>query len=164
VLRPWRYGDEPALAREANDREIWRALRDRIPHPYPQDAAAMWVASTLGVDPPQHLAIEVDGEVAGGVGLYRGDDVHRYSAEVGYWLGRRHWGRGIATEALTAFTAWAFTTFDLGRLYASAFATNPASGRVLAKAGYRLEGIARAGAFKDGRFVDVAVYARLRTD
>jgi len=164
VLRPWRYGDEPALSREANDREIWISLRDRFPHPYTLEAAAMWVASTLGVDPPRNLAIEIEGQVAGGVGLVRHDDVHRFSAEVGYWLGRRHWGRGIATEALTAFTSWAFATFDLHRLYAHAFATNPASARVLAKAGYRLEGTARDGAYKDGRFVDVAVYARLRSD
>ena len=81
----------------------------------------------------------------GGIGIELGADVFRRSAEIGYWLGEPFWGRGIATEALRAVTDYAFETFDICRLEAGVFDWNPASARVLEKAGYTLEGRARRG-------------------
>ena len=86
-------------------------------------------------------AIEVEGEAAGGIGIELHTDVERVSAEIGYWLGERYWGRGIATEALTAVTAEAFKRFEITRLYAVPFADHAASVRVLEKAGYVRKGI-----------------------
>ena len=112
---------------------------------------------------PTHWAIEVDGEAAGGIGIEPKTDVERISAEIGYWLGESCWKRGILTEALQAVTAEAFKRFDLMRLYALPFADNPASVRVLEKAGYLLEGHLRQSVIKDGKVRDQLLYAAYRS-
>src|SRR5689334_9587161 len=87
-------------------------------------------------------------------------DVERIGAEVGYWLGREFWGRGIATTALRLLTAHAFRTQpELRRLYAVPYATNAASARVLEKAGYVREGTLRQSAIKDGQVLDQWMYS-----
>jgi RimJ/RimL family protein N-acetyltransferase len=86
-------------------------------------------------------------------------DVERVSAEIGYWLGEAFWGRGIATDALTAVTRLAIERYHLTRLFALPFATNIASCRVLEKAGYALEGRLRRSAIKDGVILDQLQYA-----
>jgi RimJ/RimL family protein N-acetyltransferase len=108
LLRPWASGDEDALARHANNRNVWLNLRDRFPHPYTREDAARWIALCAPVVPPQNLAIAVGSEAVGGIGLERGADVYRRTAEVGYWLGESFWGRGIATAALRRFSEYAF--------------------------------------------------------
>ncbi|HEX2441876.1 MAG TPA: GNAT family protein [Methylomirabilota bacterium] len=162
TLRPWRRGDEASLVRHANNRNVSRNLRDRFPYPYTAADADAWISSMVGQAPPTSLAIEVQGEVVGGIGLQLGTDVQRRSAEIGYWLAEPFWGRGIATEALRAMTAYAFEQFDLVRLEAGVFSWNPASGRVLEKCGYVLEGRARAAVVKDGRTGDRLLYGLIR--
>ena len=108
---------------------------------------------------PTVWAIEVNGEAAGGIGIELQSDVERVSAEIGYWLGEALWGRGIATEALRAVTAEAFTRYDITRLYAVPFADHPASVRVLEKAGYVREGLMRQSAIKEGKVRDQLLYA-----
>lgn len=163
VLRPWRKGDEEALVRYANNRNVWLNLRDLFPYPYTLEHAQEWLvrcSATSG--PPHNLAIEHAGEAIGSVGLSPMVDVTRFTAEIGYWLGEPFWGRGFATEALRRFSEYAFESFSFERLEAWIFASNPASGRVLDKAGYTYEGTLKRSAFKDGRFLDCHVYARLR--
>ena len=77
-------------------------------------------------------------------------------------LGEPYWGRGIISEALAALTEWAFTDLRLIRLHAHVYARNPASARVLAKAGYEFEGRLRARDFRDGEFIDSLLYAKVR--
>jgi RimJ/RimL family protein N-acetyltransferase len=89
-------------------------------------------------------------------------DVARFNAEVGYWLGEGFWGRGFAAEALRSFTLYVFESFPVERLEAWVFATNPASERVLEKAGYEYEATLRRSAFKDGHFLDCNLYVRFR--
>lgn len=163
VLRRWREDDAEALARHADNRRIWINLRDRFPHPYTLEDAREWIGRCLAAaDPPLNVAIEHAGEPIGGIGLQPWEDVARFTAEVGYWLGEAFWGRGFATEALQRFSAYAFESFPFERLEAFVFATNPSSGRVLEKSGYQYEATLRRSAFKDGRFLDCHLYARLR--
>ena len=162
TLRNWRPADASSLSRHADDIRIWRNVRDRFPHPYTLEHARAWIDIASIADPTTDLAIVVDGEAAGGIGLVLGEDIGRVSAEVGYWLGADHWGRGIATEAVRAFSAWAFTRFDVQRLYAGVLEWNPASMRVLEKAGYTLEARARRAVIKDGRVMDDFVYSLVR--
>ena len=163
VLRPWREDDAEALARRANNRRVSIQLRDRFPHPYTLEDARQWIGRCLAApEPPLDLAIEHAGEPIGGVGLQPWQDVARFTAEVGYWLGEDFWGRGFATEALRRFSAYAFESFPFERLEAYVFSTNPASRRVLEKSGYEYEATLRRSAFKDGRFLDGHLYARLR--
>jgi RimJ/RimL family protein N-acetyltransferase len=161
-IRSWRAGDEPSLARHANSRNVWLNVRDRFPHPYTLEHAQGWVAMASAAEPETQFAIEVNGEAAGGIGLFLQQDVERYSAEIGYWLGEQYWGRGIATAAVRRFTEYAFETFGLCRIYASVFAWNEASARVLEKSGYELEGRLRQASVKDGRVVDGLLYATVR--
>jgi ribosomal-protein-alanine N-acetyltransferase len=161
-LRLFSRGDAAALVRHANDHEVWRFLRDRFPHPYTRRDAEEWLRHVRNDSPPLNFAIEEGGEAVGGIGLIPGTDVDRVSAEVGYWLGRGAWGRGLATRAVTSLTAWAFATFDLARLFATPFSFNPASARVLEKAGWRREGVLRNAVVKEGRIADLLVYGITR--
>ncbi|MBI1380943.1 MAG: GNAT family N-acetyltransferase [Planctomycetaceae bacterium] len=161
-LRPWAPGDEGALAREANHREVWRNLKDRFPHPYGPVDAVVWIAMAGAIEPSPHLCIEVDGAVVGGIGWDRGQDVFARTGEVGYWLGPSHWGKGVATRALVAFTAHVLESTDVVRLEAGVFAWNAASARVLEKAGYHLESRQRSAVCKDGQVTDRLLYVRLR--
>ena len=163
VLRPWREGDEEALARYANNRKVWINVRDHFPHPYTLEHAREWLGRQITApEPPLNLAIEYAGEAIGSVGVQPMTDVSRFTAEVGYWLGEPFWGRGFAPEALRGLTGYAFERFPLERLEGWVFAWNPSSGRVLEKAGYELEATLRRSAFKDGQFIDCHVYVRFR--
>lgn len=159
TVRNWRPSDARAIVKHANDREVWLQLRDRFPHPYTQQHADWFLARACGHEPRSDFAIEVDGEAAGGIGLVIGTDVSSATAEVGYWLGRVHWGRGIMSRVLAAVTAQAMGDFGLHRMFAVPFAGNSASARVLEKAGYSLEGRMRRSAVKDGRVLDQLMYA-----
>lgn len=159
LLRPFQAGDEASLAVHANDRGIWENLRDRFPYPYAQVHAEQFIGSVAGVMPPRNLAIVVSDEVVGGLGFELHDDVERIGAELGYWLGRRHWGRGIVTDAVRAATPWALETFALERVFALPFVRNVASCRVLEKAGFVREGVLRRSAVKDGEVHDQVLFA-----
>jgi RimJ/RimL family protein N-acetyltransferase len=162
TLRPYRHGDEPSLVLYANNRNVSRNMRDRFPYPYTPADAREWTARVSGQMPVTNFAIVVDDTAVGGIGLELGTDVHRRSAEIGYWLGEPFWGRGLATEALRAVTEYAFRTFDICRLEAGVFGWNPASARVLEKVGYTLEGRSRLAIVKDGRMGDRLLYGLVR--
>jgi RimJ/RimL family protein N-acetyltransferase len=165
TLRSWEPRDAEALARYADDRDVWLNLRDRFPHPYGHDDAVRWIG-VCASEPlrSSQLAIDVGGEAVGAVGFDRLDDVHRLTAEIGYWLGRPFWGRGLATAALRAATVHAVDAFGFERLHAAVFEWNPASARVLEKAGYACEGRLRRYVVKAGLVGDALLYARLRGD
>lgn len=162
VIRPYEEHDRSGIAREANNRKVWANLRDVFPHPYTEADAEAWIAHATSADPMRDFAVEVDGEYAGGIGLKLQTDVDRISAELGYWLGERFWGRGIATAAISGFVPWAFDAFPLERIYATPFEWNAASARALEKSGFNKEGVMRRAALKDGRIIDLPLYARLR--
>lgn len=162
LIRSWRAGDEPAIARHANSRAIWLNVRDRFPHPYTLADAERWVALATAAAPETQFAVEVGGEAVGGVGVFLQTDVERYSAEIGYWLGEAMWGRGLGTAVVRRFTDYAFDAFGLCRIYANVFEWNRGSCRVLEKAGYALEGRLRASGVKDGVVLDGLLYAAVR--
>jgi ribosomal-protein-alanine N-acetyltransferase len=161
-LRPWLTGDEESLVLHANNRLVWRNLRDAFPHPYTIADARQWIQIANPSPPITNFAIIVEGAAVGGIGVVLKDDVFRRSAEIGYWLGEEFWGRGIVTEAVREVTEYAFTTFDLCRIYAGVFEWNPASMRVLEKAGYEFECRMRKSVTKDGETVDELIYAVVR--
>jgi [ribosomal protein S5]-alanine N-acetyltransferase len=164
IVRPWRVNDAESLARHANNINIAKHLRDRFPHPYTSRDAHEFLKMITSTTAQTNLAIEVNGEAAGGLGYVPGNDVERYSAEVGYWLGETCWGRGVVTEALTLFTDHAFKELRVLRLFALPFADNVSSIRVLEKAGYEREGILRSSSVKYGKPRDQAIYAKVNPD
>src|SRR6188768_1954869 len=95
VIRSWRLDDAPALAHCANNRNIWLTLRDIMPYPYELNDAETYLKRLSTTDSEQSFCIEIEGSVAGAIGLKPKEDVHRYTAEFGYWLAEEFWGRGI---------------------------------------------------------------------
>jgi len=166
-LRPFKSDDREAIAMHLNDRKVWRNLTDRIPHPYTLSDADEWLerqAKSRRENRIHNFAIEVAGEACGSIGIEPFSDLARRGAEIGYWLGREHWGAGIATRALTQLTEHIFAVTDLVRLQATIIDWNPASCRVAEKAGYVCEGRLRLSISKDGTITDSLLYARIRND
>jgi RimJ/RimL family protein N-acetyltransferase len=161
VLREWRRGDEPSLVRHANNRNVWINLRDTFPFPYTPADAKSWIRLATAHARDYVFAIDVDGFAVGAIGLKPGEDIHRFSAEIGYWLGEEFWNRGIATEAVRAVTNHAFATLGMARVHAEVFHWNTASMRVLEKAGFVREGVLAKSVFKDRQWADQVVFARV---
>lgn len=161
-VRAFRDDDARSIAQYANNRKIWKNLRDRFPHPYTIDDARRFLSGVVAENPQTAWAIEIEGHAAGAIGIILHEDVERCAAEIGYWLGEPFWGRGVTTEALKAVTAHVFETFGLTRIYAVPFAYNIASARVLEKAGYILEARLRRSAIKDEVVTDQFLYAVVR--
>jgi len=162
VVRSWEGRDRDAIVRHANNRKVSINLRDRFPYPYTVNDARSWLDNVVGRQPETNFAIDVAGEAVGGIGFTLQPDVGYRSAEIGYWLGEEFWGRGITTEALIAVTDYAFSKFDICRLYAHVFEGNDASARVLEKAGYAFEGRMKRSVTKEGRTIDQLMYAMVR--
>lgn len=159
TLRPWTAGDMSSLVTHANDRAVWRNMTDLFPHPYTTDDARGWITLANEAGASLHLAIDVGGQAVGGIGAIAGSGVSVKTAQFGYWLGRAFWGRGLATAAATAMTQHLLGTRRFVRLEAPVFAWNPASMRVLEKAGFTREGTLRHSVFKDGQLIDSVLYA-----
>lgn len=162
TVRSWEWRDRDAIVRHANNRNVSINLRDRFPFPYTHADARNWLDLVVDAKPETNFAIAVAGETVGGIGFTIQNDVARRSAEIGYWLAEEFWGRGIATESLVAVTEYAFSTYDLCRLYAHVFDWNPASARVLEKAGYAFEGRLKKSVTKEGQTIDQLMYAMIR--
>lgn len=161
-IRSYSARDKDALIKYANNRNVWINLRDSFPYPYTEKDAKAWIHFALNQKPESNFVIANGAEAIGGIGLVPQADVHRLSAELGYWLGEPFWGKGIASQAVGIFTEYAFANFDLVRIYAFVFEWNRASARVLEKAGYRLEGRLEKSVIKDGQIIDQFLYAILR--
>jgi RimJ/RimL family protein N-acetyltransferase len=112
TIRPWRLNDADSLARHANNRKVWIALRDLFPHPYTIEDAHTFLKSVINSEPVTLFCIEVNKAAVGGIGIRIGTDVHRRTAELGYWLSQEFWRRGIMSEAVGAFTEFCSNTFS----------------------------------------------------
>jgi ribosomal-protein-alanine N-acetyltransferase len=162
AIRSFVPSDRDAIVRYANNRKVWLGLRDLFPYPYTPENADAWLAHVKDLDPETHYAIASPTECVGGIGFTIKPDINRLSAEIGYWLGEPFWGRGISTRAVEAVTEYAFSNFDLVRVYAEVFSSNGASIRVLERAGYVYEGRLRKYVIKDGEILDMLIYAVVR--
>ena len=142
VLRAPGARDISRLAALANDRDVAR-MTLRMPHPFAVSDAEAFVAQVAGQDPRKGSTFLIEHETHGPVGVIGlfedGDPV----PETGYWIGRPYWGRGLATEALEGVMVWASRKWKRRALVAGHFADNPASGRVLEKAGFLYTGETR---------------------
>jgi len=161
IIRDWQIQDAAFIAEYANNRRIWLNLRDAFPYPYSLADAEDFIARAIGADPVTIFAIATKSEAIGSIGLMLGKDVHRFTAEMGYWLAEPYWGKGIMTHAVQFLTAWAFRELKLHRISAEPYSTNTASHKVLEKAGFTREGVLRSSAFKDGKIVDQYLYSQI---
>ena len=163
TLRPWQKNDRFLLAELANNISIWNNVRDRLPHPYTIRHASAFIKYCRGQDPLHVLAIDVDGHLAGCIGLELQDDISRISAELGYWIVEPYWGRGVATEAVKQIMDHIFEAFPvLSRIYAKVFEYNKASMKVLEKNGFHLESVQKKSVIKNNEIIDEYVWVKFR--
>jgi RimJ/RimL family protein N-acetyltransferase len=161
LLRAWTAADAPALVVHANDRAVSRCLSDRFPFPYTEADAQAFLSMALG-QPALNFAIVVDGAAVGGIGLRPGEGELRIGCHVGYWLGRRLWGRGLMSRILPPFCEHVFRNSGFERLHTTVMSNNPASARVLEKCGFTREGSLRRAAIKGSEVFDMWMYAMIR--
>ena len=162
TIRGWKLGDEVSLQRHANNPKVSDCLMDRFPSPYTIEAATAWVNSLLDQNLLMNFAITIADKVIGGIGIEPRQDVYRKTAILGYWLSEELWGKGIMPEAVRLVTAYAFAELDFIRIQASVYSKNPASMRVLEKAGFVKEGIMRNAVIKGSEIMDEHLYAILK--
>lgn len=164
ILRKWRLSDAQDLAAALNNEKIRNNLRDGLPLPYTQKDARDYITAMLSSqeDSAFAYAITVDDRAVGSIGAFRQGNIHRQTAELGYYLAEEYWGRGIMTDAIRQLCGIIFETTDILRIYAEPFAYNTGSRRALEKAGFRFEGMMKNNAVKNGKVVDMALYSLTR--
>jgi len=165
LLRAFRPEDAAVVQRLAGEREVADTTLT-IPHPYRDGMAETWIATHAEAwERQERLTLAITAEALGVIGAISLHlrPVHR-RAELGYWVGRPFWNCGYATEAARAVIAFGFEALGLSRIHASHFTRNPASGRVMVKAGMRLEGTFRQHVIRWDRPEDLSQYAILKTD
>ena len=164
VLRKWRLSDAKDLAAALSNEKILNNLRDGLPFPYTEQDAGDYITAMLSADENSTFAyaITVDDRAVGSIGAFRQSNIHRQTAELGYYLAEEYWGRGIMTEAIRQLCGIVFDTTDILRIYAEPFAYNTGSRRALEKAGFALEGIMKNNAVKNGKVLDMALYSLTR--
>lgn len=163
-IRSFEYSDEESLAKYANNSNVSKLLRDQFPFPYTRTDAKVWLKYSCKQKIETNFAIANSEELIGSIGITIKEDVNRFSAEIGYWLAEPFWGKGIATEAIKILTGYAFSHFNLNRIFANIYEGNIASEKALIKAGYKKEGTMRKAVFKEGKFIDQYIYAILKEE
>ncbi|MBM4014152.1 MAG: GNAT family N-acetyltransferase [Planctomycetes bacterium] len=164
-LRPFVAADAPAVQRLAAAAEV-ASTTATLPHPYPDGAAAAWIAGheaarAAGRSLDWAITTAADG-VVGAIALH--PSAAHLNAELGYWIGVPYWRRGYASEAAAALVRHGLRVLAFKRIHAHHMSGNPASGRVLQNAGMRWEGRLRSHLRRDGRFHDVELWGVLDAD
>lgn len=163
-IRAWRPEDKCDLAAVLNNKNILNNLRDGLPYPYTVHDAEAYITAMRSADRNKTFAfaVVVDDKAVGSIGVFRGDNIHFRTAEMGYYIGEPYWGHGFGTSAVKQACQSVFERTDIIRIFAEPFAHNAASCRVLEKAGFQLEGILRGNAVKNGRVLDMKLYALVK--
>ncbi len=159
LLRPWQPSDAARMAQLANNYDIARFMSDMFPFPYAIEDAERFIQMSISHQPLRLFAILFEGQPAGGIGIHPQGDIMRKNAELGYWLGKIFWGKGIATAAVRKMVNYGFDHFDIDRIFARPFGSNTGSQRVLEKAGFTFEGRLEKTIFKNGMYEDELFYA-----
>jgi RimJ/RimL family protein N-acetyltransferase len=165
-LSEFKSSDKAACVEHLKEKEIYdRTLR--IPYPYSEADFETWLAivekTTQQQGRPVSWAIrDEDGLLIGGSGFDGFQVGKSHRAEIGYWLAKPYWGRGIMTAVVRRLCEFGFSEFGLVKITANVFATNAASARVLEKCGFVQEGYLRKHYLKDGRCLDSRLFALLK--
>lgn len=166
VLKKWDLSDAKDLVKILSDKRILDNLRDGIPFPYTLQDGKEFIASILQANENNTFAfaITIDNKVIGSITVFRQENIHNKTGELGYYLAREYWGKGIMTKAVNQICEYVFNNSDIIRIYAEPFAYNIGSCRVLEKAGFHYEGTLRKNAIKNGKILDMKMYSRLKDD
>lgn len=165
-IREWRISDAPQLAKALSNKKILDNLRDGLPYPYTVKDAENYITEMLNADKNSvfAFAITVNDVAIGSIGVFRCNNIHYRTAELGYYISEEYWGKGITTEAVKKTSRYVFENSDVIRIFTEPFSHNLASCRVLEKAGFQLEGILKSNAEKNGKIVDMKMYSLVRNE
>ena len=163
-IREWKIEDAAGLAELLNNKKILNNLRDGLPYPYTKSDAEEYIASMREADKTKTFAfaITVEDKVVGSIGVFRCENIHFRTAEIGYYIGEPYWGNGLVTSAVKQVCNYVFQNTDIIRIFAEPFSHNTASCRVLEKAGFAFEGLLRSNAVKNGRVIDMKMYSLIK--
>lgn len=162
TLRPFQISDSISLAKHANNRLVWRNLRDRFPSPYTEMDAIQFIQMVSCSSPVTEFAVDINGNAVGAAGIILKEDIYRGNGEIGYWLGQDYWGKGVGTFIVGELVRKAFEEFKLYRVYAEVFENNTASARVLEKNGFVKEATLRKAIVKDGVYQNLNIFSILK--
>ena len=165
-IRKWELSDAKDLAAALSNKKVQDNLRDGLPYPYTEQDGKEFISAMLSADENETyaFAITVDNMVIGSIGIFRQGNIHRQTAELGYYIAEEYWGKGIMTEAVKQICEYVFANSDIIRIYAEPFAYNIASCRVLEKVGFQYEGTLRSNAVKNGKVIDMEMYSLLKAE
>lgn len=163
-IREWKVEDKVDLAENLNNEKILNNLRDGLPYPYTEKDAEDFINAMLSADENKiyAFAITLDDKVIGSIGVFRCENIHYRTAEMGYYIGEKYWGNGYMTIAVKQICKYIFDNTDIIRIFAEPFAYNTASCRVLEKVGFTYEGLLRSNALKNGNIIDMKMYALIK--
>ncbi|MGI6014291.1 MAG: GNAT family N-acetyltransferase [Oscillospiraceae bacterium] len=163
-IRKWRIADKYDLAKNLNNKNVLNNLRNGLPYPYTAEDAEDYIRAMLSADTDTTFAfaITLDDKVIGSIGVFRQENIHNRTAEMGYYIGEPYWGNGYMTNIVKQVCRYIFKHTDIIRIYAEPFAHNIASCRVLEKAGFLCEGVLRSNAIKCENIVDMKMYALIK--
>lgn len=162
IIRKFREEDALSLAKYANNRKIWKNLRNTFPSPYTKEDALDWIRLNQKMKQPISFALVLNNECIGSVGFRPRSDVYIKSQELGYWLGEPFWGKGIMSKAVKFMADRALERFDIVRLEAHVYSWNLGSMRVVEKAGFYREAVLKQRIFKDGEIGDEHIFVRFK--
>lgn len=172
IIRPMHPQDSHSTAQHANNPNVSKYMSLAFPSPYTLDSANTWINMNL-VKPRQDDFVICEKQsperVIGGIGLKPGADVMAHTAEIGFWIGESHWGKGFTTEALAAMTEWVFKEREVDgikttRLWGGVFSGNEGSMRCFAKCGYPPEGVLKGHVVKHGQIYDLHQFGMTKAD
>ena len=165
-IRKWKLTDAKDIAVALSNKKIQDNLRDGLPYPYSEQDGIDFISSMLSANEDETFAfaITLDDKVIGSIGVFRQQNIHRQTAEMGYYIAEEYWGKGIMTDAVKQICEYVFKNSDILRIYAEPFAYNAGSCRVLEKAGFQYEGTLRNNAVKNGKVIDMKMYSLLREE
>lgn len=165
-IRKWELSDAKDLATALSNKKIQNNLRDGLPYPYTEKDGADFIFAMLSADENDTFAFAImaDNKVVGSIGVFRQGNIHRLTAELGYYVAEEYWGKGIMTKAVKQICEYVFGKSDIIRIYAEPFAYNIASCRVLEKVGFQYEGTLRSNAVKNGKVIDMKMYSLLKIE
>ena len=158
--------DAKDIAVALSNKKIQDNLRDGLPYPYSEQDGIDFISSMLSANEDETFAfaITLDDKVIGSIGVFRQQNIHRQTAEMGYYIAEEYWGKGIMTDAVKQICEYVFKNSDILRIYAEPFAYNIGSCRVLEKTGFQYEGTLRNNAVKNGKVIDMKMYSLLREE
>lgn len=159
TLRPWTLDDLESLVRYADNPKIAHFMTNKFINPYTADQGRRFIGFATQGQPYRILAIDVEGEAVGAIGIHPQEDIQCKNAELGYWLAEPFWGKGIMTAAIRQMVDYGFANWDIDRVFARPFGTNTGSQRALEKAGFVLEARLEKTLFKDGEYLDELIYS-----